>query len=792
MKKKLTAILLTLCLVLGMLPMSALAAWYYGDKEVTFSGGVGTDADGNKYYVTSSEHTEGVDTLDYYDNYALTGPSVGQLIWKPDAKVVTGVSITGTAKVGETLTANVTPADATVTYQWKAGGTDIAGATGKTYKLTENEVGKTITVTVTGTGSYKGTAISAATSAVAAADTPVEKTYAISTNITGQGTVTTNPADKAAEGVNVTVKATPAEKWKLTSLKANDQDISENYQFTMPAKDVTIIAVFETALTTVPVEATVDEKTGKATADVDLSDVTVAEGSDQVQIAVTLPEGTNVAGVKEVEVKLPADTKNLGVSEVAVSTPVGTVTLTPDQITSETTLTVSKDTTTVEGVTGALDTVKVALTNADGAIETEVQVSVPTKAQDGATFYFAYQDEDGTWKTFKATVSNEQIRSDVPVPANQQLFVMTEQQAEDAGAVEKPDETKFNVKVTQAKNGNVAANKTKAKPGDSVKITATPNSGYYVVSITVDDVAYKGSDLKDGDSNKYYELTMPSHDVNVTAAFAKKSTGPSGGGGGGGGGAGINHSVNTGVTKNGSVRVSPSSAAKGEKVTVTVRPNDGYVLDTLTIKDANGKEITLTKVNDTTYTFIMPETSVSVDATFKAADSGTEETKGFSDVAKDYTFYADITWVADKGYMQGYSDGTFRPTANTTRQALWMVLARIDGANPSDMSAARAWAMASKISDGTNPGNAMSRQQMVTMLYRYAQLKGYKLDGGKSLDTFSDAGSVADYAKDAMSWAVGNGIVQGTGSNALNPEGPATRAHFAAFLHRFCQTAGIA
>ncbi|MDE6900974.1 MAG: S-layer homology domain-containing protein [Oscillospiraceae bacterium] len=142
--------------------------------------------------------------------------------------------------------------------------------------------------------------------------------------------------------------------------------------------------------------------------------------------------------------------------------------------------------------------------------------------------------------------------------------------------------------------------------------------------------------------------------------------------------------------------------------------------------------------------------------------------------------------------MGGYNDGTFRPGANTTRQALWMVLGRIDGAGPATMADARTWAIRNGVSDGSSPNGGMTRQQMVTMLYRYAQMKGYNTTGGVSLNGFSDAAGVADYAQEAMGWAVGNGIVQGTASGALNPGGIASRAHFAAFLHRFCTAAGIA
>lgn len=242
-------------------------------------------------------------------------------------------------------------------------------------------------------------------------------------------------------------------------------------------------------------------------------------------------------------------------------------------------------------------------------------------------------------------------------------------------------------------------------------------------------------------------------------------------------------------TPGGKVQVRPGSASQGSKVTITVTPDPGYELDTLTVKDAKGNTITLTDEGGGKFTFIMPASKVTVSATFKRAAS----TGGsFTDVPASHAFYGDISWVAAQGYMGGYSDGTFRPSANTTRQALWMVLARIDGASPADMAAARDWATRNSVSDGSNPGGAMTRQQMVAMLYRYALSKGYKTTGGVSLDSFTDASSVADYAQDAMSWAVGNGIVQGTGNGTLNPGGTATRAHFAAFLHRFCTNVGIA
>lgn len=270
------------------------------------------------------------------------------------------------------------------------------------------------------------------------------------------------------------------------------------------------------------------------------------------------------------------------------------------------------------------------------------------------------------------------------------------------------------------------------------------------------------------------------------SAFGTAASGSGGGGGGGGGSSSAGGRLSVIKASGGSVTARPADAKAGELVTLTVRPDNGYVLDSLTVTTSDGKTVRLTKINDTTYTFTMPEAHVTVTPVFKAAARG-----NFPDVAKSSAFYADIAWAAENGLMGGYSDGTFRPNNNTTRQALWMVLSRIDGENPSSMAEARAWAVANGVSDGSNATGGMTRQQMVTMLYRYAQANGYSTSGGVSLSGYPDAGSVAGYARDAMSWAVGNGIVGGTTAGMLNPSGVASRAHFAAFLHRFCTRYGI-
>jgi len=165
---------------------------------------------------------------------------------------------------------------------------------------------------------------------------------------------------------------------------------------------------------------------------------------------------------------------------------------------------------------------------------------------------------------------------------------------------------------------------------------------------------------------------------------------------------------------------------------------------------------------------------------------------GFQDVPDTFWAADAITWASENGIMQGYGGSTFNPDRQVTRQQLWMVLGRIHGSNPADMTAAASWAVENGVSDGTRGAATISRQQMVTMLYRYAQKMGYATTGGVSLEHFTDADQIASYAREALAWAVGNGIMQGTGAGALNPEGTASRAHFAVFMQRFCALYEIA
>lgn len=165
-------------------------------------------------------------------------------------------------------------------------------------------------------------------------------------------------------------------------------------------------------------------------------------------------------------------------------------------------------------------------------------------------------------------------------------------------------------------------------------------------------------------------------------------------------------------------------------------------------------------------------------------DPGTTTSSPFTDIDDSWAKDA-INWANNNGYMRGMSATTFNPDGNISRQQMWMILARLSGANPANMIEAKNWAVTNNVSDGSNADRNMTRQQMVTFLYRYGQLKAYQLTGSTALTSFPDGATVSSYAQGPLSWAVANGIVTGTSQGTLNPEGTATRAQFAVILQRF-------
>lgn len=259
--------------------------------------------------------------------------------------------------------------------------------------------------------------------------------------------------------------------------------------------------------------------------------------------------------------------------------------------------------------------------------------------------------------------------------------------------------------------------------------------------------------------------------------------------------------------ENGSIKVSDSKAEKGDTVTITVTPDEGYELDKLAVYDEDGDKIDLKDKGDGKFTFEMPKGDVEIEVSFALLEDETVKAD-FADVAAD-AWYADaVQYVYENGMMSGTSETTFSPDLTTTRGMIVTILYRLEGSPDlsnenlgypyADVDAnayyadAVYWARQNGIVSGMSaeqfaPNNAITREQMAAILYRYAQFKGCDVSAKADLSVYTDAAQVSTYATDAMAWANGAQLITGTSQATLTPAGNATRAQVATILMRFCE-----
>lgn len=184
---------------------------------------------------------------------------------------------------------------------------------------------------------------------------------------------------------------------------------------------------------------------------------------------------------------------------------------------------------------------------------------------------------------------------------------------------------------------------------------------------------------------------------------------------------------------------------------------------------------------------IIPVTPVTPSKPSQKPDTGKD--LPFTDVSANNWFYDGVKYAYENGLMNGTSSNAFSPNANTTRGMIVTILARVEGVNTNGTPwyvAGQKWAMDNGISDGTNMPGVITREQLATILYRYAKQKGYDVSKSAALTGFSDADKVSGYAAEAMQWAVAEGLLQGS-NGKLNPQGSATRAQVATILMRFME-----
>lgn len=248
---------------------------------------------------------------------------------------------------------------------------------------------------------------------------------------------------------------------------------------------------------------------------------------------------------------------------------------------------------------------------------------------------------------------------------------------------------------------------------------------------------------------------------------------------------------------NGSVKASLGNASEGSVITLTVTPDDGYKLGSITVIDENGDEVEVRR-SGSEYKFTMPDSDVRVSARF-VRDTGALP---FNDVNAGDWFYDYVEYVYNNGIMDGVDSGVFSPNTETTRGMVVTILYRLAGepnvrggndfsdvASGAYYADAVTWASNAGIVNGTSattfsPNALVTREQFAAMLYRYMQYTGADTSARASLSGFADAGKVSPYAADAVAWAVAEDVLNGRSATEIAPQGNCTRAEVAAMITR--------
>ena len=260
-----------------------------------------------------------------------------------------------------------------------------------------------------------------------------------------------------------------------------------------------------------------------------------------------------------------------------------------------------------------------------------------------------------------------------------------------------------------------------------------------------------------------------------------------------------------GRVEGGTVTAKKSYAEEGETFRFTVTPDEGWELDTLSVTDNRGTELDVKYEGDSVYSFKMPARRVEIQVSFREIPP---ESLPFTDIA-DNAWYADaVRYVYKHGLMAGTSATTFAPDVTTSRSMIATILWRMAGspvvnyamtytdvAQGQWYSEAVRWATSEGIVGGYGNGlfgtnDTITREQFAAMLYRFAQEQGYEVSIGENTNilSYTDVADLSEYAISAMQWAVGAGIINGTGDGStLSPQGQATRAQAAVMLMRFCE-----
>ena len=331
------------------------------------------------------------------------------------------------------------------------------------------------------------------------------------------------------------------------------------------------------------------------------------------------------------------------------------------------------------------------------------------------------------------------------------------------------------------------------KSGETVTITADRRSGYTFEKWTVDS----GNVTLAKETDSTTTFTMPAENVTVTATY--RYNGGSGSGSGSSSGIVIKDekgkilgkaNPDTGIVE---LPITPvpaaSSSRQAEELEITIPKNTTVKVEIPVRNVTPGTVVVIVHADGTeeiVRTSVVTKNGVALELTGSATVKVYDNSKFFTDVPAANWASDAVAFASSRELFNGTGADTFSPNAPMTRQMLMTVLARLDGTDTSGNAYAKGmeWAIRNGVSNGSDPEGKITREQLATMLWRYA---GSPSVSGR-MTGFVDADQIGGYAEDAMLWATKAGIIGGKGNGQLDPKGYATRAEVAAMLMRYCNT----
>ena len=407
-----------------------------------------------------------------------------------------------------------------------------------------------------------------------------------------------------------------------------------------------------------------------------------------------------------------------------------------------------------------------------------VKIPLPTNfATAGTSIYVQHKGYEYT-----ASVSNQSgtLYATFTNPHGFSTFTITTEQTAEA-TLNGVNYTSFQDAVNAANDGDVITvlkNNLSATMSGSYRTITVKNGSAASINVTVN-------------GDKQTLQSSSSHNFTYT-----RPSSSSPGSSGGSISTPTTYAVNVNAATNGAVAADKKTASKGTTVTVTASPSKGYVVDAVKVVDKDGKDVAVTG-KDGKYVFTMPASAVTVTGSFKA-ETPAPAALPFTDVKSGNWFYDAVKYAYAQGLMTGTSATTFAPNGTMNRAMIVTVLYRLEkspavtGASKfTDVPAGQwysdavAWAAANKIVNGYDettfgPMNAVTREQMAAILFRYEQVKGLEnVTLEENLNRFPDQDKISAYAIPALQWAVGQKIINGNADGTLDPTGTATRAQVA-------------